>query len=147
MESNNTGTNIPTGVEATPAGNAENLNGPFPSELNTWNWGAFFLTWIWALGNNVWIGLLALISPLTFIMAIILGIKGNEMAWKAKKWESVEHFKKVQAAWAKWGVVIFVLLVAAVVVGFSVAMVTAVKFGSSVQNWDDLSQQNVEIAE
>ena len=34
---------------------------PIPDDLNRWNWGAFFLTWIWSLGNAVWIGLIALI--------------------------------------------------------------------------------------
>ena len=46
-----------------------------PGEIKGWNWGAFFLNWIWSIGNNVWIGLLALI--LGIIMSIILGVKGE----------------------------------------------------------------------
>lgn len=108
----------PVGVSAVPAGNAEGgINGPFPQELNHWNWGAFLLSWIWAIGNRVWIGLLALVlgfipfvgSILSLILVIALGIKGNEWAWKAKKWDSIEQFKEVQKKWAKWGVIVLIV--------------------------------------
>ena len=33
------------------------------------NWGAFFLTWIWGLGNKVWITLF--IIPLWFFFAVL----------------------------------------------------------------------------
>lgn len=95
------------------------LNGPFPTELNHWNWGAFFLTWIWSVGNKTWIGLLALFGPLAFIMAIVLGIKGNEWAWQNRKFESVEQFKNVQRTWARIGLILFVIPI----VGILLAMV------------------------
>ncbi len=41
-------------------------------------------------------------------MAIILGIKGREWAWKNKEWESVEHFNSVQKKWSFWGVLLIV---------------------------------------
>lgn len=78
-----------------------------PHELKGWNWGAFLLTWIWGVGNEVWLALLALI-PLPMIrlaMAIILGIKGNEWAWRSKKWDSIEHFRRTQRIWLIWGIV------------------------------------------
>jgi hypothetical protein len=96
----------PTGVNTTVANDGP--NGPFPAELNKFNWGAFLLSWIWSIGNSVWIGLLALISPISLIMMFVLGFKGNEWAWKAKKWDSVEHFKTVQAKWTKWGIIIYI---------------------------------------
>jgi hypothetical protein len=79
-----------------------------PEEIKGWNWGAFFLNWIWSVGNQVWIGLLALIPCVSLIMAIVLGIKGSEWAWQNKKWESVEQFQKVQKTWAMWGLIIFI---------------------------------------
>jgi hypothetical protein len=87
---------------------AENTSGQggsavVPAEIGGWNWGAFLLSWIWGVGNSVWIGLLALIPYLGLIMAIILGVKGNEWAWRYKKWDSVEHFKRTQRTWTKWG--------------------------------------------
>ena len=43
-----------------------------------------------------------------FVMAIVLGVKGREWAWKNKEWESVQHFQRVQRLWTIWGVVVFV---------------------------------------
>ncbi len=74
-----------------------------PDGIKGWSWGAFLLSWIWAIGNRTWIGLLALIPYVGFVMAIILGIKGREWAWKNKKWESAEHFNRVQKKWSIWG--------------------------------------------
>jgi len=53
-----------------------------PQEIMGWNWGAFFLSWIWSIGNSVWIGLLSLVPCLGFIMVIVLGVKGSEWAWQ-----------------------------------------------------------------
>ncbi len=78
---------------------------PVPPEIKGWNWGAFFLTWIWGVGNNVWIALTALV-PLPFVglaTSILVGIKGNEWAWQSKKWESVEKFHRTQRVWMIWG--------------------------------------------
>lgn len=75
-----------------------------PDGIKGWSWGAFLLSWIWAIGNRTWIGLLALIPYIGFVMAIILGIKGREWAWKNTQWESVEHFNRVQKKWSFWGV-------------------------------------------
>jgi len=87
-----------------------------PAEIKGWNWGAFFLSWIWSIGNKVWIGLLSLVIGI--IMSIILGVKGNEWAWQNRKWESVEQFKEVQRIWTIWGVVVFaVSLVIPIIVG------------------------------
>ncbi len=82
-----------------------------PEEIKRWNWGAFLLNWIWAIGNRVWIGLLALIPCVGFIMSIVLGIKGSEWAWQNRRWESVEQFKQVQKTWAYWGLAILIIAV------------------------------------
>lgn len=91
--------------------NSSGMHGSVPPEIvGGWNWGAFFLTWIWSIGNSVWIGLIALIGgPVTLIIAIALGIKGNEWAWQNRRFESVEHFKEVQRKWAIWGIIIVVI--------------------------------------
>ena len=75
-----------------------------PEGVKGWSWGAFFLNWIWAIGNKTWIGLLALVPYIGFIMAIVLGIKGREWAWRNKKWDSLEHFNRVQKLWSTWAV-------------------------------------------
>ena len=85
------------------------VNGPMPDELRGWNWGAFFLNWIWGVANSVWISLLVFVPFINFIMMIILGIYGNQWAWQHRKFESVAQFKEVQYKWMLWGVGIFVV--------------------------------------
>ncbi len=96
-----------------------------PEEIKGWNWGAFFLNWIWAIAHNTWIGLLALV--LGIIMSIILGVKGNEWAWQNRKWESVEQFKQVQKAWATWGLIIFIASIVLSVVASVISTMIAMK--------------------
>jgi hypothetical protein len=83
------------------------VNGSFPAELDHWNWGAFLLSWPWALGHRVWIGLLAIlpVGPLPLIMAIILGARGNEWAWQNRKFRSIEDFRSTQSGWVRWGAI------------------------------------------
>jgi hypothetical protein len=84
---------------------------PVPPEIQQWNWGAFLMTWIWGIGNNVWISLIALLNIIPYIgwiaslvMSIILGIRGSEWAWQNKKWDSIEHFNLIQRRWMWWGI-------------------------------------------
>jgi hypothetical protein len=80
-----------------------------PEEIKEWNWGAFFLTWIWGIGNRVWLSLIAL-APIPLVgiaMMVLLGIKGNEWAWQSKKWDSVEQFRHRQRIWMYWGIAAF----------------------------------------
>jgi hypothetical protein len=79
-----------------------------PSEVRGWNWGAFFLGWVWGIGNNVWKSFLLFVPIFNLVFIFILGARGSEWAWQSKSWSSVDHFRKVQKAWAVWGLVIFV---------------------------------------
>ena len=96
-----------------PQATASNITPPpIPEGVKGWSWGAFLLNWIWAIGNRTWIGLLALIPYVGLIMAIVLGFKGREWAWKNKQWDSVEQFNAVQKKWSFWGVAICVTAMA-----------------------------------
>ena len=81
-----------------------------PDGIKGWSWGAFCLSWLWALGNRTWIGLLALVPYVGFLMIFVLGFKGREWAWQNKEWESVEQFNEVQKKWSFWGVIIFAVV-------------------------------------
>ena len=96
----------PTAINSLP----QKIEEPIPDGIKGWSWGAFLLNWIWAIGNKTWIGLLALIPYVGLIMAIVLGFKGREWAWKNKQWDSVEHFNRVQKKWSYWGVMIVVVV-------------------------------------
>ncbi len=80
-----------------------------PPEIKGWNWGAAGLTWIWGASHRVWISFLVFIPLVNFVVLIYLGIKGNELAWKADKWESVDTFLASQKKWTPWGVIFFIL--------------------------------------
>ncbi len=88
-------------VATTTTTSGKGKDAVIPEEIRGFNTGAFLMNWIWGIGNNVWIALLALIPipPMGLVMAIILGIKGNEWAWQSRTWNSVEHFKKTQRTW------------------------------------------------
>ncbi|OYT90748.1 MAG: ribonuclease G [Burkholderiales bacterium PBB3] len=88
-----------------------------PEEIKGWNWGAMLMNWVWGLFNGTFIALLMFVPFVNFVMFFMLGAKGNEWAWRNKKWDSVEHFKSVQRKWAIAGLVILVLGVGAGVIG------------------------------
>ncbi|WP_341528713.1 serine/threonine-protein kinase [Nostoc sp. UHCC 0302] len=77
-----------------------------PEEILGWNWGAFLLPWMWLWTNQVWFGLFCFVPQIGWVMAIALGAKGNEWAWKSREWRSIEHFKAHQRGWAIAGVLI-----------------------------------------
>ncbi|HXG24781.1 MAG TPA: hypothetical protein VNJ09_09520 [Chthonomonadales bacterium] len=99
--------------------NTSGMRSSVPQEIQGgWNWGGCLLGWIWcfAMRLPVW-GALSLLSNLisiffglfnlvNFALAIVFGIKGNEWAWQNRRFESVEHFRKVQRIWMIWGIVI-----------------------------------------
>jgi hypothetical protein len=80
-----------------------------PLEIQTWNWGAFFLSVIWGVFNRTYIALLTIIPFVGVPMVFVLGFKGNEWAWKNKRWKSIEQFQRVQKLWAKWGIILFIV--------------------------------------
>jgi hypothetical protein len=94
-----------------------------PLEILHWNWGAFLLTWIWGLGNKVTISLLSFVPLIGMFIPFLLGWKGNEWAWKNKKWENIEHFKKVQKKWLVCGLAVSLggILVCVLVSIFSIS--------------------------
>jgi hypothetical protein len=78
---------------------------PAPAGVAGWSWGGFAFSWIWAVFNGTWLGLLALIPGVGLIVRVMLGMKGREWAWQNKRWDSVEHFNRVQRKWSMWSIV------------------------------------------
>lgn len=77
-----------------------------PPEIKGWNWGAFLLNLIWGLWHKLPQALLMLVPGVNLVMAVVLGVKGNEWAWQRKPWASVAQFKAAQRNWAIAGFVI-----------------------------------------
>jgi hypothetical protein len=86
-----------------------------PPEIRRWNWGAFFLTWIWGIGNRVYVSLLSLIPLVGWVMAFVLGAKGSEWAWQNRTWPSVQRFRTVQRRWTVAGLIVWGSLISLVV--------------------------------
>ena len=80
------------------------------------------MNWIWGIGNKVWISLLCFIPFVNWVMPFVLGAKGNKWAWQSKTWNSIEHFKKTQRTWKRWGVA---LLCVSLVIGVLAAALAA----------------------
>lgn len=85
-------------------------NSIVPLSVKGWNWGAFFFPGLWCLPNRVWIGLLSWMPYFGWVMAFVLGARGNEMAWKNRKWKSIDEFKSHQRTWAITGFSVYGLL-------------------------------------
>lgn len=110
-----------------------------PDGIAGWNWGAFFLPGCWCLTNQVWIGLLAWGDVLMLYhtlglsrlgMGFILGAKGNEWAWKSRRWKSVAAFKAHQRTWAIAGFLLFItILILVGAIAFLIYVAGTTMFG------------------
>ncbi|MCH8909682.1 MAG: zinc ribbon domain-containing protein [Chloroflexi bacterium] len=97
-----------------PGTNTSGMKGAeVPREIKRWNWAAFLVTPIWGIFSGV--PFTALLFGAAFLpvqirlivvicASVFLGFRGNELAWRGKKWRSVEHFNSVQRQWATWAV-------------------------------------------
>jgi hypothetical protein len=84
-----------------------------PPELLKWNWGAFFLNWVWAIGNDTYLGLLSFVPVIGFIVPFVLGVRGSRWAWQNRRWASVAEFQRVQRRWAQIALVLMALFLGA----------------------------------
>ncbi len=108
----------------TPTLATENTSGQgklavVPHKIKGWNWGACLLGVIWGAGNNVWWSLLIFIPYFNFVWFFVMGVKGSEWAWKSKRWDSIEHFKRTQKKWRDWGIGITAI---SFLIGFIIAL-------------------------
>lgn len=81
-----------------------------PKNLDSFNWGAFWLNWLWAVCHSVSWGLLCFIPIVNIVIPFVLGFKGNRAAWE-KFSGTAEEFEQKQAAWSRWGWIFVVILV------------------------------------
>jgi len=89
-----------------------------PQEIIGWNWGAFFLNWLWGIRHKTYIAFFCIIPVVGFVMMIVLGMKGNEWAWQNKRWESIEQFQHEQKIWTKCGIILAIVLLFLGLLGF-----------------------------
>ena len=94
----------------------------FPSNINSFNWGAFALWPFWGFGNNMtylfilyfvllFASILLPIIPsiIILIYSIYLGFKGNRLSWENKNLASIERFEQIQHKWNIAGIIIIAI--------------------------------------
>lgn len=87
-----------------------------PANLQSWNWGAAGLTWIWGLGNGVWLALLQFIPIVSWFWWIVLGINGSKWAWQAGGYKKGEvAFRAQQESWKVAGIIFFFIVPVALI--------------------------------
>ncbi len=109
------------------------------------NWGAFFGTWIWGLFNKSYKTLWTLLiqfTPWSLYFSIYCGLKGNEWAFKNKKWNDVAAFNKSQEKQCVIFLIIFLLVIPAFVI-LSVFMFSAFISAGNTINHPMPSEQTV----
>jgi hypothetical protein len=119
-----------------------------PTEIDgRWNWCAFLFPTVFAGINRLWLWLLITAAPVVLIsldilpgglggrfglssgqlvLSFILAKRGNALAWRSRRWESIELFQRTQRRWA-WGSLAALIGVLALV-----AVTVAGEGGSSV---------------
>jgi hypothetical protein len=133
----------PSGYSYNPfASNSSGTQGDVPVEIDRlkWNWGAFMFNRFWvyyhgmsALGSILWVSFLGLRlvhlvmpGPLgsgfvclywlaNFGVSVYLGMNGHRMAWRNRRFDSIQQYFAVQRAWmiggfVLWGVGLFFIL-------------------------------------
>lgn len=91
-----------------------------PPQLAGSNWGAGILTVVWGVAMQVKGGqlllwfILLMLPVIGLIFPLYLLLKGNEIAWKNRRWASYEEFRTVQKKWT--------------LIGFALAGVLAIIF-------------------
>ncbi len=103
-----------------------------PPHLDRWNWGAFFLNWIWGIGNSVWIALLCFVPIVGLVMIFVLGARGSRWAWRNRLWRDEEHFRRTQRIWAIAGLVVW-MAVPVLIGGGMVSIFGALKHSEAYQ--------------
>lgn len=86
-------------------------------EIEKWNWGAFFCSWLWGAFNGIyWPLFIILIAGIPYVgqvcslcLCVYLGLNGSKMAWRTGKYRNFEQFKNAQKNWAIGGIIWFAL--------------------------------------
>lgn len=98
-----------------------------PEEAKGLAWGAFLFTWIWGIFNRTWLALLTLVPIVGLVVWVMLLIKGREWAWQNKRWDSVEHFNRVQRKWAKVGVILLCIPIVGIIAAIAIPLYMTAK--------------------
>lgn len=124
------GANMDAGVQLNS--NYEQQNS-IPPEAKTWNMGAFMMTAVWGIANEVYEALwvFAAVVPIIGWIAALgvmiwMGISGNELAYKKKQYDTVNDFAKAQNTWNRAGWFTFIVSIASGIIYFFVFIIMGI---------------------
>ncbi len=113
----NNGNNIYDSATDDRYNNVDVYNSPI---LNKFNWSAFADPIFWGIGNKAYLSLISLVPFFGFFWAIYSGFKGNQWAWEAGNYSSLEEFEMVQSTWNRAGIARFIFSGVVLVIGILV---------------------------
>jgi hypothetical protein len=103
------------GIAAPFEGNTSGMGTTYPAPPFTQGWsfagfvpfGAFAFT----NGSSLWGALWWVLGFFGFsiVYSIYVGIKGREMAWQGRRFDSIEQFEGTMKAWNTWGLVCLIV--------------------------------------
>jgi|GEM_PF-1790324 len=80
------------------------------AKMSGWNWGAcaFHGIWMYCFGMQL-MGIIIFLASIfvpcaAFVIPIYLGVKGDDLAWRNRRFENYEQFREVIGIWNRWGI-------------------------------------------
>lgn len=131
-----------TGSTWVGGGGTFNKSTPVPSEIRGWNWGAFLISPLWCMTNQVWFGLLSCLPVIGLPINLLLGLKGNTWAWRSRPWASVPAFKSHQRGWTIAGLAVTPFWTPIVII-FYIAIFSPMSEPTANNNKSETSQSSI----
>lgn len=136
------------------------------------NWGAFWLSFIWGIAHRSWltlvilpVGLLSIVVGVTSIflgptgsairfafnainlgLAIWFGIKGNQWAWRTRGLRTEAQFRKREKIWALFGWIVGLLAISFTVWGLATSNTSSGTLPSGTPSLTGSSIESVQCA-
>jgi hypothetical protein len=82
-----------------------------PDGVRKFSWAAFAAAPVWAISNQVWVGLLTFIPGVGQLLQLWFGFHGRELAWRKGRWANVAEFNQVQKKRATTSLLIWIPIV------------------------------------
>lgn len=85
------------------------------------NWGGFLLPFLWGIAHGAWLWVVVwlFIPP---VSSIVLLIKGNEIAFENRRYDSIEEFRSGQRMWVICGLILNIVWWGYLAYSFNTAM-------------------------
>ena len=100
-----------TGAQEVQSENTSGTGTGPPPEVHAlgWCWGGFTFNVLWSLANRAWLPAIAGLFPgIHLLVRFYLGFRGHRLAWRKRRFHSLDQYKEVMHIWNAWGLVGFI---------------------------------------